>query len=154
LETIEATLNEFGLSTNLPHQTPVFSRNISGLRPIIKNGHESFSVCSQQDEYNLQKYKARVKIKIILGEMDRTEREELNKSLAISIGGKRLLKEIEYLEKDAMNFKQWSVLIRKIINATSMLGGFGTKGHVFLKIDQGFENFSNQSVRRFLLKRF
>lgn len=134
LKKIEYILKKFHFCTDLPHQTPIISTKTQSLRPVIENGRLTFSMYHQKDKYNLQKYEARIKLKIIVGEISRIERQELNDSLHETADGQRLLKEIEYLEQDTKYFKEWEIFIRKIIRVTQMLGDFGAKGHVFLRI--------------------
>ncbi len=136
LKRIELILNEFGFSTKLPHQTPIISTRTRLLLPIIKNGHSAFLLCYQKDENNFQKYESRIKIKIVLGEMSRLERQELEASLLDTARGRHLLKGIKYLESESEHFKEWENFVRKIIRATSILGDFGAKGHVFIRVEK------------------
>jgi len=136
LKEIEHILKKFNFCTDLPHQTPIISTRTQSLRPLIKNGRITYSLCCQEDKHNLLKYEARIKMKIIVGEMSRTEEQELKILLHKTADGQRLLEEIEFLKQDSRYFKKWEIFIRKIIKATQMLGDFGAKGHVFLKIEK------------------
>lgn len=134
---IKAVLERYGFSTELPHQTPVFlkkQRTIKSLRPIIEKGRLAYASCCQTDKNNFQKYKARIKLKIIAGEVSKSERRVLDNSLKTTGDGKRLLLEIIALERDRRFFRKWISFVRKITRATRMLGDFGLKGHIFLKV--------------------
>lgn len=134
LKKIEIILKKYRFSLDSPHQTPVISTKIQSLYPVIKNGKSVYSQYVQNDEYNIKKYEARLKLKIILGEIKQAERHNLEILLYKTKNGARLLKELKYLEQDKRYFKEWGIFIRKIIKAISILGNFGVKGHLFLNI--------------------
>ena len=68
--------------------------------------------------------------------MTKPERQRLNALLGANENGRRLLKEIQYLERDSNYFRGWSDFVRKICRATAMLGDFGMKGPVLLRVNK------------------
>ncbi|MBI3685350.1 hypothetical protein HY250_03015 [Candidatus Azambacteria bacterium] len=137
LQKIKNVLEQSGFSTELPHQIPVLAKNKNGvklLRPIIKNGKLAHTFCRQMDNENIQKYEARIKLKIIAGEMEQLEQRVFEDSFCRNKNSKRLCKEIRILNLDASHFPEWTFFARKLITATALLGRFGSKGHLILKI--------------------
>ncbi len=68
-----------------------------------------------------------------MGEIDGREKRRMFKNF-LKTGKTSLLREIKELENDALYFKEWRFLIRKFIAANKLLGQFGDKGSLILRI--------------------
>jgi hypothetical protein len=137
LSRVERLLKRYGFSTELPHQAPITAasrRMPPGFLPLIEAGRPAYAATRQSSPENMQKYEARLKLKIVAGEMSAPERAELATLLSTDEMGRNLLREIGLLERDAREFKEWQSFIRKICRATAAFGKFGAKGHVFLRV--------------------
>lgn len=136
---IEGILRRYRLSVVLPHQTPIVTphrRELRRLRSIVEGGQLTYRPCTQTGEENLQKYEARIKVKLILGEMSNAERQILAVEWRSTAAGRRLEREVVQLERDRRRWPAWARLIRQLTSVTAALGDFGTKGHVLLSIGQ------------------
>ncbi len=138
LKKIKNELRKNHFSINLPHQVPILIKesNIKlNHNAIIKNGKINFKFKVQNDYENLEKYKSRIKLKIILNEINTNEFTELIRNIKNSTNlGSVFLEEINYLIKDSHNFYNYEQFIRRIESLLKFIGGFGSKGAVILRV--------------------
>lgn len=144
LQGIKQLLKKSGFSINLPHQMPIIEKiskiKEGGFRPIIKNGKNVFIFDTQQDYQNLEKYKSRIKMKIILGEINANIFSKLANDIKNSKNlGDVFLKEINDLMKYKNKFSAYSQFMRKIEDLLKDVGGIGSKGIVILRISKNSE---------------
>ncbi len=137
---IKQLLKKNNFSVNLPHQIPTIAENAEinvGYHYVVKDGEGIFSFKTQTDYENLEKYMSRIKLKIILNEINEEELKVLTDNiLKTNILGKRFLDEIDNLKKDRHRFDDYRIFVRKIESLLGGIGGFGSKGSIVLRISK------------------
>lgn len=140
LHTIKQLLKKNNFSVNLPHQIPTITENAEikdRYHYIVKNGEGVFDFKTQTDYENLEKYMSRIKLKIILNEINAKDLRTLTDNiLKTNILGKKFLDEIDNLKKDQRQFDNYEIFIRKIETLLGGIGGFGSKGSIVLRISK------------------
>ena len=133
-------LNKYSFSTDLPHQTPSF-KPIKHFKknyyPIILKNKSVFSFRVQNDQKNIEKFKTRIKIKIIANEISYQELDQLSTMfLAHPFYGQEFIEELKLLVKDKNEFIKYEEFIRKMEFILSTIGPFGSPTNVLLKFDK------------------
>ena len=137
LQKMNALLKGHGFSVALPHQVPIAVQKLARqnqYRCIIKNGCSSFLRSIPTDRENIEKYKSRVKLLIILGEVSEEELRVLLHQLEKDrYFGRSFLQEINALRKERRKFLKYRIFIKKIENILAGIGGFGSRGGILLR---------------------
>jgi len=121
-------LNKHSLATSLPHQLPRITKEkqFDVNQPLILNKKIVFKENIPTDNKNLEKWKARIKIKIILNLLSEKEIEKLKaRSLKSSNLGKLFVNEIDFLLQDQEKFSLYSTFIKQFDNLISSTDAFG-----------------------------
>ncbi len=138
-EKLMATLKKNGFAVDLPHQVPIIgtAKTTDGFYPIIKKGKPVFSIRVPRDIENIEKYKSRIKLKVILGEISKIQINKiLRKSTNEEFLGSEFTTEIKQLISNLNSVFICETFIRKMEYMLLKIGGFGSKGFVFLRVDK------------------